>query len=350
MRKVAVEVLREFMVSAASALILEREQAEIMVDNILTASLWGIDSHGVVLFPHYLRRLRGGLTNNKPNIRINNSFPAVLSIDGDNGLGSVVTVRALEAAIAAADQCGVALVGVKNSNHFGVAGYYCSLAAKRGYVLLISSVGPPNMAPYGGMEEYFSTNPFAIGMPRRDAPSLVVDMATSVSAKGKVREYARKGLPIPEGWALDKEGRATTDANAAIEGVMLPMAGHKGSAIALSIEYLAGVATGAGIGKDIPNAYGSDTRTPNVGHSMVVYRPDAMLPDEEHYARIERMCHEIKILRPSAGFESVVLPGELEYHRENEHKKNGLSVSEELFKELLDLGKEAGIDCSKIIK
>jgi len=350
MIKVAVEILREFMVSTASTLILGRDQAETMVDNVLVASLWGINSHGIVLFPHYLGRLRKGLTNNKPNIRINHTFPAVLSVDGDNGLGSVVTMRALEAAIAVADQYGVALAGIKNSNHFGIAGYYCNLASKLGYVLLISSVGPPNMAPHGSMEEYFSTNPFAVGMPRKDGSCLIVDMATSVSAKGRVREYARQGLTIPEGWALDKEGHSTIDANAAIEGIMLPMAGHKGSAIALAIEYLAGVATGAGIGKDIPNAYGNETKIPNVGHSMVIYRPDAMLPDEEHYARIERMCHEIKMLRPSTGFERVVLPGELEFNREDEHKKNGLSISDELFKELINLGKDAGVDCSKMLK
>jgi LDH2 family malate/lactate/ureidoglycolate dehydrogenase len=229
------------MVNAAEALPLERKYAEIMADNLITANLWGIDSHGVGRFPNYIKRLKKNLVNRSPNIKITHNLPATMTVDGDNGLGAVVTMAALEAAMKTADTYGIALAGIRRSNHFGAAGYYCNIAAERGYISMICTVSAANMPPYGGMEAYFGTNPLGVGLPNKKRPHIILDIATSIAAKGKIREAARKGEKIPLGWAIDKDGNQTDDPIAAIDGLVLPMAGHKGSGLALVIEHLAGV-------------------------------------------------------------------------------------------------------------
>jgi LDH2 family malate/lactate/ureidoglycolate dehydrogenase len=341
--KIAVEKLRTFMVDAAVALPLDRQSAEIMVDNLITANLWGVNSHGVGRYPNYMRRLRKDLVNRNPDIKITNKFPAVFSIDGDNGLGAVVTVKAVETAIKAADTYGIALAGIKNSNHFGAAGYFCNIAAEKGYVSMICTVGPANMPPYGGMAPYFSTNPLAVGLPCIKRPHVILDIATAMAAKGKIREAARKGEPIPEGWAIDKDGNPTTDAKAALDGLVVPMSGHKGSGLALIIEMLAGVSTGSGFGLDVVMQYGDDPTPANVGHSLIVYKPEALLPKDEYNKRVQRICDDIHAIKPAKGFTGVMLPGEKEFENEIKIKESGIEIDAELRAQLAEIEELSGI-------
>ena len=149
--RIPVEKLRSFMVSAAAALPLDQSSAEIMVDNLVTANLWGINSHGVGRYPNYMRRLKKDLVNRTPNIKINKTLPALLSVDGDNGLGSVVTLKAMDEVLKLTDTFGMAGAAIRSSNHAGALGYYCNIAAKKGYISMFFTVGPANMPPFGGM-------------------------------------------------------------------------------------------------------------------------------------------------------------------------------------------------------
>ena len=334
------------MVEAAVALPLDRKYAETMVDNLITANLWGVNSHGVGRYPVYMNRLKKNLVNRTPNIKITSTFPGTMTVDGDNGLGAVVTTTALEAAMKAADICGIALAGIKNSNHFGAAGYYTNLAAEKGYVAMICTVGPANMPPFGGMEAYFSTNPLSVALPNTRRPHIVLDMATSMAAKGKIREAARKGLPIPEGWAIDKDGNATTDAQAAIDGFVMPMSGHKGSGLALVIEHLAGVSTGSGFGTEVTMQYGDDPTPANVGHSLIVYKPEALLPIDVYEQRMARFCNELHAIKPAKGFDHVMLPGEKEFETEQKIMDQGIEVDDALLKQFAEIEQMTGCKLS----
>lgn len=330
------------MVEAAMRLPMEQPHAERMSDNLITANLWGIDSHGVGRYPVYMGRLRKNLVNRNPKIGIESKFPAMMRVDGDNGLGAVVMLAAMEAAMKAADTYGIALAGIRNSNHFGAAAYYCNIAAERGYVSMICTVAPPSMPPYGGMEAYFGTNPLAVGLPNKKRPHIILDMATTVAARGKIREAARKGEPIPEGWAIDKDGNTTTDAQAALDGLVLPMCGHKGSGLALVVEHLAGVSTGSAFGLEVVMQYGDDPTPANVGHSLIVYKPEALMPIEEYRQRTSRFCDELHAIKPARGFTRVMIPGELEFENERKIMELGVEIDEPLREQFAEIEQYTG--------
>lgn len=340
--RVPVEKLRAFMQESAEALPMDHSYAQVMVDNLITASLWGIDSHGVNRYPVYMNRLHKNSVNRTPNITIKHTFPAAISVDGDNGLGSVIMLRALEESMKAADTYGISVAAIKSGNHVGAVGYYCDMAARKGYVTVMFAVAPANMPPYGGMETYFGTNPISIGIPCPDGQHIIVDIATSVAAKGKVRNAARKGEPIPEGWAIDKDGNPTTDAQAAIDGLMLPFAAHKGSALALVVECFAGVMSGSAFGKDIIMQWGDDPRPADVGHFFITFKPESFMPIEDYNARILRFCSELRAIKPAKGFEKVILPGEAERIAAKAVIEDGIEIDDTLAKQFEEIAELVG--------
>ncbi|KUO62528.1 MAG: lactate dehydrogenase [Gracilibacter sp. BRH_c7a] len=304
--------------------------AEIVTDNLLKAEMKGISSHGLSRFPVYLQRIQKGLVNPQPQISIKKALPGVLAVDGDNGLGSVVMLQALQEGFGVADEIGVCVLGVKHSNHFGISTYYCEKAAEEGYVSILLSNGPPATPPFGGKEPYFGTNPIAFGMPRKSRPHIIVDMATSVAARGKIIRASQKGEEIPEGWALDQEGYPTTDAKAALAGVLLPIAGPKGAALSLMAEHFSGVLTGAGYGKGVAWQYSASEEPANVGHFMVLIKADSFLGESEYEERTETFVSEIKNLSRAPGFEAIKLPGEREWEREQAIFTQGIAMDLDL--------------------
>lgn len=340
---ISLSSFKEFMVKAFIMSGVTAEDAEIVTDNLLTAELKGIVSHGLSRFPVYLKRLRKGLVNPKPSIEISQSMPGIISVDGDNGLGSVVTVRALEKGLEIAKVVGLCAIGIRNSNHFGISTYYCEKAADQGFCSIILTNSPPATPPWGGKEPYFGTNPIAIGMPRSQKPHIIVDLATSVVARGKIIKAAEHQEPIPEGWALDKDGYPTTEAKAALEGVLLPIAGPKGYALSLAVEHLAGVFTGAGYGRGVAWQYGSSEVPSNVGHFIILIKLDAFITGEEYSERIEKFVTEIKENAPAPGFSTIKLPGEREWESEQARIQEGINVDSELVESFKAIGKELGI-------
>jgi LDH2 family malate/lactate/ureidoglycolate dehydrogenase len=335
-----VEELRQFLVHAFVAAGVPAAEGKIVADNLIHADLWGIGSHGVSRFPIYLKRIKDGAVNPRPEIRIDNSWPAVLSVDGDNGLGAVITVKALEAAVAMADKFGLCAAGIKGSNHFGAAGYYCDMGAKANCITIVLTDAPPASPPWGGKEAYFGTNPIAIGLPRRENMPVVLDLATSIVARGKIIEAAKQGEAIPEGWALNKEGLPVTNAQEALEGTLLPMAGPKGYALALAVEHLAGVLTGAAFGRDVAWQYGDKQSAANVGHIIIAMKADAFISLDNYHERTERFCREIKACEKAAGVSEIYLPGEREQILAQTLIKKGITVPESLVKEFEAIARE----------
>lgn len=340
---IGIDDLAEFMVEAFSLSNVPVKDAQLVTDSLLKAELKGIASHGLSRFPIYLKRIRKGIVNPTPQISLSRVLPGVLAVDGDNGLGSVVMMRALQEAMEVAETIGICAVGVKHSNHFGIATYYCEKAADRGYISILFSDGPPATPPFGGKEPYFGTNPLAFGMPRKTPPHIITDMATSVAARGKIIRAAQKKEPIPEGWALDKNGRPTTDPKAALEGVLLPIAGPKGYALSLAVEHLAGVLTGAGYGRRVAWQYDSVEDPSNVGHFMVVLKADSFLADTVYQERTETFVEEIKNVAPAPGFTAIKLPGEREWEREQALLLKGLTLDSELIEQFVYIAQELNL-------
>lgn len=340
---VSVEGLRSFLIAALACAGVSEDDGSAVADSLIRADLQGITSHGVTRFPVYLKRVQKGLVNPRPAISVKALYPAAISIDGDNGFGAVIMARVLAEGIKAAESLGLAVVGVKRSNHFGTAGYYCDLAAEQGYITMLVTNGPPAMPPWGGKEAYFGTNPIAFGIPCSVRPHIIVDMATSIVARGKIIEAAKEGKSIPENWALDKDGNPTLDAKAAMEGVILPMAGPKGYALSLAVEHLAGVLTGAGFGRDIPWQYGGGDNAANVGHLLVLIKADAFGSADDYYRRTRRFTQEIHSIANIPQFTQIKLPGEREWEAEQTRLRQGIEIKRNLAIELADIAAELNL-------
>ena len=239
----------------------------------MQAELRGVGSHGVVRLPVHVNRIQSGVVKANPDIQVEPRFAAVALVDGDNGLGPVVGIRAMDEAIRLADTAGIGYTGVRASNHFGAASFYVERAVRRNLIGCAISNAPPNMAAFGGRERFLGTNPFSVGIPAGQQPPLIFDASSSVVARGKIIVAAHRNLPIPEGWAIDPDGRPTTDAQAALAGAVLPFGGPKGSAISFIIDIISGVLTGASFALRL-NTLENLHAVQNLGHAFVAVRTD----------------------------------------------------------------------------
>jgi len=291
---------------------------------LVLADLRGVSSHGISRLPIYLKRLREGLVEAVPTMIAHEASPVAAQLDGGNGYGFVVATRAMDMAVERAERFGIGMVGVRNSNHFGMAACYLLQAAEAGYAALVLTNASPAMPVWGGKEPLLGTSPFAFGAPGN--PPIILDMATSVVARGKIRRAAAANEPIPKGWALDKEGRPTTDAQAAYEGLILPLGGPKGSGLSLMMEVLAGVMTGAAFGGDVGNQYTKFDGPQNVGHMMIAFRPGVFVGDD-YRSRMAELAARAKGSTPVDPERPVLLPGEPEAQLEAERRRTGVPVN-----------------------
>ena len=322
-------------VSAADALT--------VADSLVQADLRGVASHGTTRVGIYLERLQAGLVNPRPRIATLCETPTTLLLDGDNGLGAVVGVHAMDEAIRRAHEYGTAWVGVRNSNHFGAAAYYVTRAVAARCVGLALTNAPATMALWGGKTPFLGTNPFAIGVPAARERPIVVDMATSVAARGKIILAAKKGERIAPGLAVDPEGRPTTDAQAALAGAVLPFAQHKGYGIALLIEMLSGVLAGATIAPAVGNLYDNPTGMQNLGHGFGAIRVDGLAPYEEFVGRMDVLIRQIREAPKGAGTERIYLPGEIEFELAERNGRDGIPLADPAVEELSTLGTKLGV-------
>jgi LDH2 family malate/lactate/ureidoglycolate dehydrogenase len=326
-----------------------QEDAAIVADSLVQANLRGVDSHGVARVGIYVKRLKMGLVNPRPNVGVVRESAATLLVDGDNGMGQVVGVRALDLGLDKAVESGGVSVGVRRSNHYGAGAYYVQRAVARDTIAFAYSNAPPTMAPWGGVDPYVGTNPYAYGVPAGEHRPVILDMATSIVARGKIILAAERGEPIPEGWAIDEEGKPTTDAQEALQGSVLPVGGPKGYALSLMIDIMAGALTGAGFGPRINSLYDNFDEPQDVGAFFQLIDIGHFTDPAAFKARVDRMIEEIKSSRKAEGTKEIFLPGEIEFRTEQERSASGIPIGAETVAELREVGRSCGVDMTDFV-
>ncbi|WP_126425383.1 Ldh family oxidoreductase [Brevibacillus marinus] len=326
---------------------LRREDAVVIAQDLVEANLRGLDSHGVSRIPMYLERIRRGVVNPQPNIKVTNITAAVSLVDGDNGMGFLAAHRAMDEAIELAENSGIGLVGVRNSTHFGMAALYVKQAIRAGYIGLAYTNSSPAIPVWGGRAPFLGASPFAAGVPAGQTQPYVLDMAMTVIARGKIRLAAMHGEPIPLGLALDKDGVPTTDAKKAFEGVCLPFGGVKGAALAMLMDLLAGVLTGANYGGDVKSLYFDYSGPQNVGHLFFAIRPDLFVSREEFAQRMDTFVARVKNQPLAQGFSEIMLPGEPEERTAEERRKTGIPLTAEVIRVLREEAARCGLTMEK---
>jgi LDH2 family malate/lactate/ureidoglycolate dehydrogenase len=267
---------------------------------------------------------------------------AIVHIDGHDGVGQVLTRNATREAIRRAKAHGIAAVGVRNSNHFGTCMYYTLMGAREGCVTLLTSNGGPAMAPWGGRRKIIGTNPWSVAAPAGSKPPFVVDMANTGVARGKIYLARNRNEPIPLGWAIDTDGAPTTDPQKAIDGIILPMAGHKGYAIAAMVDMLSGVLTGSGFLSAVHSPYKTAEKS-NCGHLVIAIKIEAFQPLAEFNARMEQFIAEIKAVPLAQGCDEVFYPGEMEARNDVRNRRDGLRFPDDTLADLARVAKLTGL-------
>lgn len=322
--------------------------AQMVAESLVQADLRGVDSHGVVRTDIYLRRLEAGMINLNATMPIRMDG-AIALLDGQNHFGAVVGNKALDAAIEATKRYGYGVVGVKGSNHFGTCAYYLLKAVKHDVIMFVFSNASQTMPPTGGIRPFIGTNPFSVGIPAGKYQPFILDMATSVVARGKIISAAQKGESIPLGWAIDKQGNPTTDPKLALEGSVLPLGGAKGYGISMFIDILCGVLTGAGFGKYVNNMYENWEEPQNVGHFFIGLDISKFMPLEQFKARIDQYFDEIKAEPTAPGTKEILIPGELEHRSTLERMRNGIELPLKVERELQKWGERYQLDLSEAL-
>jgi ureidoglycolate dehydrogenase (NAD+) len=321
---------------------LSPEEAEIEADVLVWANLRGVDSHGVRAIPLYVKMVQDGFFKTDAQVRTVHETPAVLVVDGDHGFGPVITVHAMEHVMAKARQVGFAWGFLRNITHQGAIGYYALMAAKENMAGLAWVCGGPNMAPYGARARGTHNSPIAIAVPGNEHPPLILDMATSVVAYGKLRVAIDKGEAIPDTWALDEDGQPITDAQDV--AMLCPTGGYKGSGLALMFECLSSLLVG--VPMLAPQLLDLEAKPPRGTQNGIVAAIDiGALTDIDGYKEeIDRLAGAIKALPKAEGFEHVFVPGEPEDRYREQRERDGIPLPEPVASSLREVAAELGVE------
>jgi LDH2 family malate/lactate/ureidoglycolate dehydrogenase len=348
MSPVPAQALREFVESAYGAVGISGPEARTIAALQVEADLRGADGHGVFRLPQYIRRIKAGAVNVKPQIHIRRERAGTALVEGDNGMGHLVMSFAARTAIAKAKVAGIGWAGARMSNHAGPAALYSMMPLKAGMIGLYLAVGNANhLAPWGGLDMLLSTNPIAVAVPSRDEPPIVLDMATTVAAYGKVKTAAQRGESMPVGWMIDREGRPLTDPKRANEGLLLPLggmeAGFKGYGLSLVFGLLAGTLNGAAMGRDVIDFNNDDTSVTNTGHAVVAIDPEAFGDAAQFRSNVDALIRDIRNSKRLPGVERIWMPGEQSHLRHAERARDGIPLSPPLAASLEALAAELGV-------
>lgn len=319
------------------------EDAAYHAQALVLSNLWGIDSHGVLRAPIYLKRLRSRAINPQPQVRVLRGSLGLEVLDGDDGPGFIVGRDAMRRAITLAEQNNIGMVSVVRSNHFGAAALYARLAVERGMLgIAMTSVGPNIVAP-GGKQPIIGNNPIAIAIPTYLDFPFCLDMSLSAVAGGKLLLASKKGEKIPLDWATDREGHPTDDPDKAFAGFLLPMGGFKGLGLAYVVEILCGVIAGGAFGEGILSMYKRPDEPSQTGHTMIAVNLEAIIDREEMSKRMADYYQRIKQSPTWDPNGELFLPGELEHRKAAQRRQNGVPLPVNLHHELLELAAEMGV-------
>ncbi|MBI4206921.1 MAG: Ldh family oxidoreductase [Betaproteobacteria bacterium] len=342
--RVSIPQLEAFIERAFEAVGISKSEAGIIAELMVRADVQGSEGHGVFRLPQYIRRIKGGAVNVKPNIRLAREAAGMALVDGDNGMGHLVMRFATHKAIEKARESGIAWVGVRKSNHAGPASLYATMPLEHDMIGLYLAVGNANhLPPWGGIDMLLSTNPIAVAIPADDELPVVLDMATTVAAYGKVKTKAQRGEMMPEGWMVDREGKPLLDPKRASEGFLLPIGGYKGYGLALIIGLLAGTLNGAAMGKDVVDFNADDTTPTNTGHVIVAINVEAFQPIAQFKQSVDTLVRDLRNSRTLPGVERIHLPGEGSYAARADRLENGIPLSAPLLASLNQLAGELKI-------
>ena len=339
------KVLRELSSHLGERIGLSSKDAFILADSLIFANLWGIDSHGIIRLPFYLKRLEACGTNIKPCIKKIKNKSALVLLDGDNGMGQVVGTYAAILAAERALESGICYVAVKGSSHFGAASYYAYQIAKQNMIGIVLSNSASVMTAWGGARRIIGNNPLAFVAPYEPGKPILLDIAMSGVAGGKVRLYAKNNKKIPKGWILNKDGQNTTNPNELLAGgTLLPFGQHKGYGLAVAIEILTGVMTGAGMLTQIPLWIKDMTNPLNIGHVFIAINIADLMDFESYKERLYWMIQKLKSSPLAEGFNQIYFPGEIEQSTLDQRTTEGIPLSEEIWNDLIGLSRRYGVE------
>lgn len=319
------------------------QESRVVADNLVTANLRGIDSHGITRLPLYVERLSAGLIADRTEVEMVRQTPGTCVLDAHNGWGAVAGLAGMREAIARARQVGTGVAVVRHSNHFGIAAYYAQEAVAVNMIGVAMTNASANMSPWGGRQPYFGTNPICVAVPAGKERPVIYDGATSVVAIGKLVLASKKGEQIPSTWAADQSGQPTTDPQVAVAaGNLLPMGGYKGYGFALMVDVLSGILAGAAFGPYVSNLRKLDGPQ-NVGHFFAALDIGAFTDPVEFQREMEQLVREIKGTPRAPGCERVYLPGEIEWEFVERRRREGIPVPPEVLAELRQTGERYSI-------
>ncbi len=348
--KIAAQDLKKLVSQLLERYEVPPDHGEIVSDVLVAADLRGVESHGLGrLYPYYISRFEKGSMNPRPDIQEKKSFAATFLLDGDNGLGHVACHRAMQKCIELAGTYGVGMGGVRNSNHFGIAGYYSMMALEENMIGICLSNSQPWVLPTHSRKRLLGTNPLSIAVPAGTSRPFVLDMATSVVPSGKLDVYRRKELAVPPEWGADSLGQASRDPGQILEGGgLFPLggpeetAGYKGYGLSAAVDILSGVLTGSGFLSDVLSAtLRSDPC--RVGHFVAAMHVDAFMDVEEFKGRMDQFIETLKTAPLAEGCDRIYVAGEKEFSLWEENMKQGVPVHRKVWAELLGLCGRYGI-------
>jgi LDH2 family malate/lactate/ureidoglycolate dehydrogenase len=342
---IAFETLSAFISSTFVKVGMRPRDAAVVGALMAEADLQGSDGHGSIRLPQYVKRIRAGGVNLQPNIRVEQERAGMALIHGDNGMGHLVMKRAAELAMAKAKNAGVAWVGAHWSNHAGPASLYARMPLAEDMIGLYFAVGNANhLPPWGGLEMLLSTNPIAAAIPAGEEPPIVLDMATTVAAYGKVKAKAARGEMMPEGWMIDRNGQPLTDPKRADEGFLLPIGGYKGYGLALVVGLIAGTLNNAAMGKDLIDFNRDAAGATNTGQAIVAIDPSAFGDIAQFKREVDRLIRDLRSSERMPGVERIWMPGEQSHEKRVRQAKEGITLAPQLVKTLDALATELGIE------
>lgn len=301
--------------------------ASIIARCLVAADLRGVDTHGMHRMPSYMIKVRKGAMNATAEPILKQVTPVVAQVDGQNGFGYLGAYAGMNAAIESAKVFGIGMASIKRSNHYGMAAWLVQQAIDANMMSLVFTNSSPALPAFGGKSKLIGVSPIACGAPGKDdASNFILDMAPSVAARGKIYKAKRRGEKIPMDWALDGEGRPTDDPEAALGGVMLPMGGPKGSALGLMMDVFSGVLSGSAFAGHVAGPYDPSDRPADVGHFLMVIKPDLFMSLEEFRERMQYLYGRVTGSDKAAGVDRIYFPGEIERLVQVEREKSGIPM------------------------
>ncbi len=344
-----VEDLKAYIVRFFTHYAVPELDAQIAADILVTADLRGVDSHGVIrLDTYYGSRLRAGLIDPKTPLTVLRETPTTLALDAGAGLGQVAGYNAMVRCIEKASEIGLSMVTVRNSNHYGIAGYYAMMALPENMIGISFTNSQPLVAPTYGRTAILGTNPIAVAAPAGHNRPYVLDMATSIVPIGRITVFQKAGKPIPEGWGVNEQGQITTDPNEVLKGGALLalggtdiMRGYKGYGLSLLVDIFSGILSGASFGKHV--GHPNEGRPADVGHFFAAVRIDAFRDPEDFIKDMDIMLDELKNAPKAAGQERIYIHGEKEFELSERYAREGIPLMAEVVKGLKEVGDNVGI-------